>query len=234
LLRCVNSAAYGLRFKITTVHRAVVYLGFQAVRNLALTGAVSRMFQKPFSTRGYSRLRLWQHMVSVAIAARMIARRAGLAQFEEAFLAGLMHDMGLILEDQYLHTHFVTVVESFAAGPAFTDVEREVLGFDHTVYGELVAETWRFPELAVAAIRYHHAPQCYSGPHAQVLSCVALAELLCTLKGRPEVQHAAAIPCADTLVYLNMDIEGLKVLCADLDAELAAHAALLELQSDDE
>jgi putative nucleotidyltransferase with HDIG domain len=231
LLRCVNSAAYGLRFKITTVHRAVVYLGFDAVRNLALTAAVSRIFQKPLRLKGYNRLRLWQHMVSVAVCARMTARRAGLAQFEEAFLAGLLHDVGLILEDQYLHSHFVAVIESLGHNRSLLEMEQKVLGFDHTLYGELVAETWKFPESVVAAVRHHHTPQNYTGPHQQIVACVALAEFLCSVRGRPEVHGTPLVPCPHAFAVLQLDAEGLKVLCADLDREFAGHAALFDLHA---
>jgi putative nucleotidyltransferase with HDIG domain len=234
LLRCVNSAAYGLRFKINTVQRATAYLGFKTVRNLALTNTISDSFRKELRLEGYSRLGLWQHMVSVAVSARMIARRVAVIDFEEVFLAGLLHDLGLILEDQYLHEQFVAVVESLDGTRPLPEVERQVLGFDHTVYGQRVAEIWKFPDTALAAIGYHHTPETYSGPHERVLACVALAELLCTLKGRPEMQRAPIAPCPRVLEILGLDIEGLKVIRDDLDQEFAEHSTLFQVPSDHE
>ncbi len=228
LLRCVNSAAYGLRYKITTVARAVAYVGFKAVRNLALTSSICEMFKRDTQVGPYCRLGLWRHMVAVAVASRLFARRAGAADFEEAFLAGLLHDVGLIVEDQYLHRHFVYLIERLGQRP-LTEVELEVLGFDHTFLGECVAENWKFPPEAMAAIRYHHSFPSYNGPHQTLVAAVVTANLVCALKGYPALGAGRPVPCAQALAALNMNVQDLQVLAADLDGELNQHQALFQM-----
>ena len=78
----------------------------------------------------FLRTGLWHHLVSVGICARLIATRVQLADFEDVFLAGLLHDIGIILEDQHLHKGFSRVVHSVAEGTTLIQREREVLGLE--------------------------------------------------------------------------------------------------------
>jgi len=233
LLRCVNSAAYGLRYRITTVQRAVAYVGFKTVRNLAMAATIADVFKRDAQIGPYRRVGLWQHMVAVAVGARMAARRCGLPEFEEAFLAGLLHDVGIILEDQYLHMHFVYMLEHLGQR-RLNDVEIEVFGFDHAVFGDRVAEGWKFPDEVIAAIRYHHQFGQYNGPHQRLLAAVVVANLICTLKGYSSIGEVRAEPCPEALQALGLDVQGLKVLAADLDAELTQHDTLFGMLNNHE
>ena len=106
VLRCANSASHVHRHHIDTLPMAVSYLGFSEVRNLALSASICKIFHQDFSVGGYTRHGLWRHMVSVGLTARLIAQYQGVGREDEIFLAGLLHDLGIILEDQYLHSEF--------------------------------------------------------------------------------------------------------------------------------
>lgn len=226
ILRCVNSSAYALRSKITNLQHAVTYLGMKQIRNLAMTASVADLFKKDEKIGQYRRLDLWRHLVSVGICARLIAMRRRIGDFEDAFLAGLMHDIGIVLEDQHVHDQFSRVVQSLDAQKPLTEVERSRLSFDHTVLGEMVAENWKFPEVVRVAIRHHHASVSYRGPAIDVLRCVEVANLLCTLKGITSVGLKLVRTSAPAIEGLSLTSDDLAVLAEDLDVELRQNASL--------
>ena len=163
VLRMVNSSAYGLRTPVTNLQMAVAYLGFRQIRNLALTACISDVFKDDRMIGPYQRPTLWRHMVSVGICARMIAVRRQISQFEDIFLAGLMHDIGILLEDQYCNAKFSRMMESLDPSISLEANERRQLGFAHTDLGAAIAEAWRFPPMVGETIRHHHSSINYAG-----------------------------------------------------------------------
>ena len=229
MLRCVNSSAYALRTKITNLQQAIAYLGLKQIRNLAMTASVSELFAKNDSIGTYSRSSLWQHLVSVGICARMIAQRQGLANSEDVFLAGLLHDIGIVLEDQNVHEEFRRVIETQGADQTLAANELLHIGFDHTQLGEKVGSLWGFPEAANAAVRHHHASAGYRGPHLAAVQCVEVANLLCTLKGVSSVGMKLVRPPITTLKNLSLSKNDLLELGEELDEEIAINSELFKM-----
>jgi HD-like signal output (HDOD) protein len=229
MLRSVNSAANGLSKQVTNVQQAVSLLGFNQIRNLAMTASVSSLFKNDEPIGTYRRSILWRHMVSVGVCARLIASRIKLHNFEDAFLGGLLHDIGIILEDQHVHPQFHCMLESMPEGKTLTEREREFLGFDHTTLGERVAELWHFPAVARAVIRFHHMSGNCRTADAPVVHCVELANVICTLKGISSVGTKLVRPPMDALKALNMGKADIKVLAEDLERELELNDSLFEL-----
>lgn len=229
VLRCVNSSAYGVRMKITNLQQAVAYLGLKQIRNLAMTAGVADLFKSDNAIGPYRRVDLWRHLVSVGIGARMVAMRLRFRNFEDMFLAGLLHDLGIILEDQYAHRAFCQAIEGLRAEGTLVDAERQALGFDHVLLGQCVAQEWRFPEPVRAAMGYHHNSAAYHGPSADVVRCVEVANLLCSLKGITSVGMKLRLGPLDGLRALSLCKEDLVVMAADLDRELARQADLFNV-----
>lgn len=229
VLRHLNSSAYGLRGKVTNLLHAIAYLGTRQIRNLAMTAAVSRLFAAGAAIGPYRREGLWRHCVAVGICARMIALRMNFLDFEDVFLAGLLHDVGIVLEDQHAYSGFHAAMESLAEGNRLVVVEREHLGFDHAALGDAVAKEWGFPESVRAAIRYHHAPAAYDGPYVNTVRCVDLANLLCTAKGISSVGLPLVELSKPTLDALSLGREDILVLSESLDAEMADKAGLFAI-----
>ncbi len=229
VLRCVNSSAYATRTKITNLQQAIAYLGLKQIRNMAMTASVSELFKKDEQIGPYRRSDLWRHLVSVGICARLIAMRRKLRDFEDAFLAGLLHDVGIVLEDQHVHTAFRRMIGALDEEQTLTAVERREIGFDHTQLGERVARSWNFPESVVAAIRYHHASVSYRGEAIDVVRCVEVANLLCTLTGAPSVGMKLVRISQPALAGLSITRDDIAVLAADLKEELAQNAFLFTL-----
>ncbi|MCR4411047.1 MAG: HDOD domain-containing protein [Thermoguttaceae bacterium] len=228
VLRSVNSSAYALRTKITNLQQAVAYLGMKQVRNLAMTASVSRLFKHEETIGRYRRRDLWRHLVATGICARLIATRLKLTRFEDVFLAGLLHDVGLILEDQYVHQHFVLVLQTLDEGKALCEIERQHLGFDHTTLGWQVAESWGFPDLITDVIRHHHRSDSYEGEHRTVIHCVELANLICSCKGMSSVGFSLVRLSPQVLRDLSLNRQDLSVLAEDLDREIQRNSGLFD------
>ena len=229
VLRMVNSAAYGVRSAVTNLHQAISYLGFNQIRNLALTASVAEIFKKGDGFGTYQRTGLWRHLVSVGICARLVSVRSGMPEFEDAFLAGLLHDIGIIFEDQHAHRHFRQVIAELSDDSTLVAVETKHLGFDHCLLGGRIAEEWRFPNVVQAAIRFHHAPNGYADEGADIVHCVEIANAICTLKGISSVGRQLIAPPLAALRAMGLQKEDVVVLAADLDQELVASESLFEL-----
>jgi HD-like signal output (HDOD) protein len=230
VVRCVNSSAYAVRTKITSLQQAITYLGVKQIRNLALTASVSRLFEKDDGIGAYSRKGLWRHLVGVGICARLIAMRIRLPEFEDVFLAGLLHDIGIILEDQHVHAGFVDVLGALEQGKTLCDIEQAHLGFDHTRLGERVGRVWKLPDGVVDAIRYHHGlGPGYDGTQTGTVRCVELANFICSLRSVSAVGvHVVAFP-RDTMLALALGKDDLAVLAEDFDRELNNNQTLFHL-----
>jgi putative nucleotidyltransferase with HDIG domain len=160
ILRLVNSAYYGFPKRITTISEAVVVLGFNTIRNLVASVGVARAFQ-PRGRTALNRDKFWSHSLATAVAARTIARRRNLLskQVEEAFVGGLLHDVGKLFLDQYFPSQYaVTMRVATTARLSIVQAENTSLGIQHIHVGKLIAQKWNFPPSLVAMISQHHHP----------------------------------------------------------------------------
>jgi len=229
VLRLVNSAAFAVRSQITSLHQAISYLGFSQVRNLAMTASVADIFKEGGEIGPYKRSELWRHLLSVGLCARQVAMRVRMRNFDDAFLAGILHDIGLILEDQHCHELFGQVMLSLDGTKPLCEVEKSVMGFDHTTLGLAIAEKWRFPAVVAQAIRHHHASEKFTGEGADVVRCVEIGNVICTLKGISSVGQKLLRPPAAAVQAFDLGKDDLLVLARDLDQEIANNKSLFEL-----
>ena len=228
VLRMVNSASCGMRAAVSNLHQAISYLGFRQVRNLALTASVSEMFRGEEGIGCYRRDQLWKHLVSVGVCARMVAARCRIPNFDDAFLAGLLHDVGIIIEDQQIHEHFRGLIGALTEGRTLASQEREWIGFDHCELGAYIAEIWKFPASVQAAIRHHHASHRYKGVDAEIVACVEIANVICTIKGISSVGIRLVEPPSGAFRALGFKKADIVILATDLDQELAMNENLFE------
>jgi HD-like signal output (HDOD) protein len=229
VLRSVNSSAYALRTKITNLQQAISYLGVKAIRNLALTASVSSLFRKDQNHGSYSRHGLWRHLVAVGICARLIAMRMKFSQFEDVYLAGLLHDIGIILEDQHLHAAFLKVIGGLQQGKTLSEFETCQFGFDHTMLGGEIAIAWKMPCAIIDAVRYHHGSLLYKGQYKETIRCVEVANYICSLKGIGSVGvHLSAFP-RDSILGLALEKTDLVVIAEDLDREIHDNQSVFQM-----
>jgi putative nucleotidyltransferase with HDIG domain len=226
IVRTANSALYGMRRKVSDLLSCIMLVGFKEVRNLALTVFVSNLFRESPGYGTYNRLELWRHSVCAGAIARFLCKRMRHGPAEDAYLAGLLHDLGLILMDQYLHKSFCNVIDRLSEAKSTDDIERECLGFDHAQLGAAVAEKWRFPIALCDAIRYHHQPEHYAGEHRELVHCVAVANFVCHLKGVPSLGVVNGHrPPEHIFAALGFSADELASMWGDIDEIIAAASA---------
>jgi len=227
ILRRLNSSYFGLSQKVTDVRMAVELLGVREIRNLAITVCMSKIFEGDGNHGTYRREALWSHSVAVGVCARLISRVSGRGVPEEAYVGGLLHDIGLILLDQTLRRHFVRVLDAIRPNISTCSVEMQQLSFDHAMLGGFVAQRWNFAQQIVDAIAYHHAPLSYTGPYKDMLYLVTIANYLCSRAGRTSLGVHNVTPPPDELYSgLGVDHVSLTIICSELEATLDKAEAL--------
>jgi len=170
LLRVVNSPMYALRQRVTTVTHAIALLGFEAVKNLALAASFSEILKAPAAGYGLEPGRLWLHSIAVGSAATAVASKAKGSNPEEAFVAGVIHDVGKLAISVYVEDAYEGIIRTVAQDLVpFNQAEKEALGFCHAEAGAAVAESWGLPDTLVHPIRWHHQPMEAEEP---ALACV--------------------------------------------------------------
>lgn len=179
ILKVVNSAFYGLPSQIASLDRAIVMIGLSAVKNLALAASLARLFRPGKLSERFSARDLWTHCIAVGVCARMLAEK-GLGRGEEAFVAGIVHDMGLLVEFQLFPEKLKSVIERCEAGATdFLAVERELIGADHQAFGAAMAAKWKFPPGLRAAISHHHTPESLKPELKPLVTIVQVADAIC-------------------------------------------------------
>jgi putative nucleotidyltransferase with HDIG domain len=221
LLRLVNSSFFGLSRQITTVTEAVGLLGTEAIRQLCLTAAVFRLLPTA-TTPGFSPALLCAHSLATGVAASLLAHRAGRAETEALFVAGLLHDVGKLVELHALPAEFTTAlaVARDHDVPLHT-AEQWCWGFTHAEVGRMLAERWRFPAPLGTIIAGHHDPaQAVDAPWETVV--VHVANSLAHALHLGESGNDDAVPplAPGAWVVLGLGETDLESLLADLDEQV--------------
>lgn len=182
LLRLSNSAYYGYARRISNVREAVILLGMRTVRSVAISSAIIEAFRVP-EIEGFDQDLFWAHSVCVGLVAEVIAREARTARPEDAFTAGVLHDVGklaMMLTEPQLFARVVDLVQ--AEGMKYCDAEMAVFQVGHEQVGARLAQRWKFPEPLVASIRDHHPKKSLASVE-NLSAVVATADLACNRAG---------------------------------------------------
>jgi HD-like signal output (HDOD) protein len=183
LLKMANSAAFGLKKKVNSVHDAVVRLGLKQVVKIVLMAGVSKPMKS--AQRGYAleEGRLWKQSVSCALIANAIAEKMETSEKHVVFTAALLKDIGVIVLDRYMAKAIDRIREVIKnEGLHLIEAERMVLGIDHAELGGRIAGNWNFSQTLIQTIQQHHL----TGKAADIPETVAmiyLADSLCSISG---------------------------------------------------
>jgi len=171
VLSLVNSAYTGLASKVASLRHAAALLGASRIRSLAFSATVNMLLPPARGLSAFDRAGFWRHCLGSALIARALAQRSGVADPEEAYMAGLLHDVGKLLFDLQEHTAFLEAVNTARRlRRPLWEAERALLGEDHAHVGALLLAHWGLPEGLVAACRRHHN-------HNAALACPPLLAL---------------------------------------------------------
>jgi len=156
LIRVSNSAYYGFARRVSTVREAVVVLGFKQVRQIAVGASIINTF-KTSKDDVFDLDLFWGHSVAVAVASEALAKRTRTAKPEDAFTAGILHDIGRLIIRQTMPVEFrEAVLRARGEGRSLHELEIETTGYSHQDVGKALGERWKFPTHLVDAVAYHH------------------------------------------------------------------------------
>jgi putative nucleotidyltransferase with HDIG domain len=160
LIKISNSAYYGFARRVSTVREAVLVLGFKQVRQVAVGASIINTFRTPTSPEDYFDFDLfWGHSLAVAVAAETYAKKTRTAKPEDAFTAGILHDIGRLVLRQAMQDEFREAVRLASEdGWPLYKAELETTGFAHDEVGRALGERWKFPGHLVDAVACHHDP----------------------------------------------------------------------------
>ncbi len=181
ILKVVNSAFYGLPGQVGSINRAIVLLGLNAVKNIAIAASLAKLFKGGDICENFSAKDLWTHSISVAIASRMLSDKAHLGLPDEAFLAGLIHDLGIIVEMQARRNELGEVFAKLTAEnntKSYREIEQEILGATHEQFGAALCRSWKFPSSFAYVTGYHHRPMDLPYEKRTLTSIVHIADIL--------------------------------------------------------
>ena len=154
VLRLSNSSFYGRLKTVGTINEAIMILGFYTLRSLVIASSTHSLYQQKDPTKYLPTL--WEHSLGTAVAARLLGRRLKHPQLEEAFICGILHDIGKLVLTQKLSGEYALVRESLKADEDWCPHEKEQFGFNHVDVGVVLLEKWNFPRALTEAIGMHH------------------------------------------------------------------------------
>lgn len=227
LLKLVNSSFYGFPQKISTVTNAIVLLGFDAIRNLLLTTTVFDLFYQRDPERRQRQEKLWEHSLGCAVGSKVIAGFTQNDKVEELFVAGLLHDIGKIVEMVYLKEEIDDIANLVAREKILMlTAEERILGYTHAEVGELLAQRWNLPVKLVQIMACHHQPRL-AGRFAQEAAIVHLADILCrALELGYGGDHQIPPLSPDAWQMLGLDIKNIPPIMHRMEREYAELAVL--------
>ena len=241
ILKLVNSAYFGLPSRISTIQKAVVMLGSTELRCALLGAAVSDALIKSLGDAGgRGQDDLWKHSLGCAVCAEKLAGKACPDLQAEAFVGGLLHDVGkLILEDCFPDVSGQIRAEHTEKGIPWLQAEKSILGVDHPTVGKWLAEKWKLPRIFIQAIWMHHHPLSsiqelgFIG-QKKIIITIHLADILAhEIMADSFLCHRAAIEHKDILEFLDVTPDDLENLSISMGRYYSERASILDLEEDE-
>jgi HD-like signal output (HDOD) protein len=231
VLKVVNSAFYGLPGQVASVDRAIVLLGLSAVKNISIAASISRMFKSGNQLEFFDARQMWVHSLAVSVCAKNICIAAGdVAGHDEVFLAGLIHDLGILIERQAFPEQLNEIARRCGNdSESWLDLERELIGPTHQELGDALTTKWKFPRHLRAAVGYHHNPEELSDELKRIGMIVHTADILCC-----QEQHGFSLTAAheeftqDLLDCVGVTVEQLVEIRDGLPEALADAQVVLQ------
>ena len=219
LLRLVNSPYFGLVQKVDSIGRAVAFLGMKNLHNLVVTDALKGIFIGPEIATIFSKKKLWLHCAAVSILSKMIAERIFGINGDDAFLCGILHDFGLLVEEQVRREDFYKLCSSCSSSSAMLLLEQQVFATDHCEICHHMTLSWNMPLSIQEAIRNHHL--IFDGIEPSSLTgIIQIAEYLAgqmQLSTLPNMEMAISPPLIE---HLQHNLDEYTVLIEDLPEEM--------------
>ena len=230
VLKLINSAYYSLMNKVTSLTRAIIMLGLNTVKNLALSTAIIRSVGQAKKSQALPIREFWAHSIAVGVMAKLLAtaRDLPLAEREEYFVAGLLHDLGKIpFGDEYAQV----LARVQATQEPLVTVEQQLLDLDHEEVGAMIAAKWKLNAVITDAICHHHAPELAAPGHRDLVATVALADFYVCLFDIGDAGNRYPDPSRleSLLAQCQLAWDDLVDLAASVEAEIRKAEIFLQI-----
>jgi len=227
ILKLANSAFYGFAGRVNTVSHAIAVLGFNATKNVVMTTGVLSTLNLKNPIEGFNLAAFWKHSAAVGAIARLVADEFYAQKKEEAFVAGILHDIGKLVLAICSPEDFARCLNlTTSKGCLFLDAEKEVLGICHADIAAWINRRWNLPREIAAVMINHHKNISVLSEHTRMIAIVKLADVLA--RG---LQFGN--PCDSSIPILENDISSLlKITPKKLDTILAASYEALQNSMD--
>jgi len=220
VLRMVNSAYYSVPSKIASIQQACVLLGIRVLKEIIIMAGVSRLLEKRLNGYDFASGELWKHSVASALCSKFVAENEGPHLKNDAYITGLIHDVGKIALDPYVverMDEFKAFLEDETA--TFIEAEKSILGFDHAEIASEICMKWKFPENIASAIRHHHHPSLSQGDKLSYM--VHLADFIAKSCGFGFSRSATDRLEEGSLEFLSLKEEDISNLKSGLNEAMA-------------
>lgn len=225
MLRLANSPLFGLSQRVERLSQAVHLVGTRQVRDLCLASTVLDCFAGVPATRA-TMPDLAKHSLATGLFARAIAGRRRETNVERFFVAGLLHDVGLLLLLMQLPTDEGIALGKAAAGIPLEIAEQDELGYDHAAVGGLLVERWRLPASLSEPVRCHHAP-CASTAYPIESAVIHVASLGVDLLGISAEGPVSTPLDPKAWELIGLQASDLPVMIEEVDRQIEALAGIM-------
>jgi len=232
LLKIVNSVYYGGRYgEIGSLRQAVARLGLAEVTRICLAFQAVHIF--PETSPLVNVQEFWRHSIAVAMVTRALAVEAKVQKFDpaEAYVAGLMHDIGMVVLDRYFNAAWHKVRDFAVLKEIETfNAERQMMDIDHGEVGGLILARWKLPESVVEAVSCHHSPERSKPEFRGVSQLVYLSDIACSMLGAGEPGDPLPQGFSNAVWYdLGLDADRIRQIIDETEEEIARTKILFNL-----
>lgn len=158
VLSFANSAFFGFRLPTKTIRNAIVRIGFDNVKNIALGVSLMTVLEEDNGEKTSNYEKIFQHSTSVGVVARLLSKELKLNIDDEAMMSGMLHDIGSLVMNRYFHDSYRNVLKAVQHGRPLLEEEKNVFGFTHADIGAWLADRWHLPDSVLDVTQYHHKP----------------------------------------------------------------------------
>jgi len=230
VLKLVNSAYYGMSGQVKSIKQATMMLGVNAVKNIAIAASLVKLVRRGLVSDDFDAGELWTHSIAVAAGSRLLSRRCKLVTADEAFLGGLIHDMGIIVEMQACGSQFAQLIRKVSKDRevSFRRVEEEIVGASHEAFGTGLCQAWNFPLSLQYATSHHHRPWDLEPEHRLLPALVHVADILAARTGlgyTRTIETEAIDP--QVALWLNLTEQDFEEIVAELPDAMRESRQLL-------
>ncbi len=242
LLQTVNSASFGFQEPVGSLSRALLMLGFNEARGALLSVTVSESLLKPLRDKHpHNQDALWKHCLACAVCAEMLAERVCPDLKAEAFVAGLIHDVGKLVLEECISEKYEHVKSLyFDQKKSMLDAEVEILGVDHATVGKWLAEKWRLPDFLIQAVwLHHHSIEAVADlnfvKRRDYIAVVQLADMLSheIMADLPETHNSIESDYRVILEFLDISDSDIKDISASVGKRYSERALILDIEEDE-